>query len=59
MARIIEGVFGKTGAVPQRLGGYVAFVESRNRALGGEPCQCRRLLRRALSHLNAPYQGFA
>ena len=37
MARIVEGVFGKTGAMQQRLGSYIAFVESRNRALGGEP----------------------
>src|SRR5208282_1122054 len=40
-------------------GSYVAFVESRNRALGGEPCYCGRLLGRALGHVNAPYQGFA
>ena len=59
MARIVEGVFGKTGAMQQRLGSYVAFVESRNRALGGEPCYCGRLLGRALGHVNAPYQGFA
>ena len=35
------------------------LVKSRNRALGGEPCHCRRLLGRALGHVNAPYQGFA
>jgi hypothetical protein len=59
MARIVERVFGKTGAMQQWLGGYVAFVESRYRALGGEPCHCRRLLGRALGHVNAPNQGFA
>ena len=34
-------------------------VESRNRALGGEPCHCRRLLGRALGHFNAPNERFA
>ena len=48
MERIGEVVFGETRATQQRLGGDVAFVESRNRALGGKPCYCWRPMDRAL-----------